>query len=239
MARYIGTIRDEVFLFAGHRTGDVIYADGLDGPSAGSGTNLVFAGRGNDTVFGGYGRDMIHGGAGDDSLLGYGPAGPTPGAVNAFASRDLADMIDGGAGNDLIDGGGGRDRLRGGTGNDVIYGGSGQDTINAGPGDDIISSGAGGDLVWGGLGRDVFVYRYNPSASERAYDANGGTDIIFDFKPGTDRIDLRGYALRDGDVQFVDTAQGLELHFTAVYEQAQINLRGVHALQPGDIVYFG
>ncbi|KAA2212777.1 calcium-binding protein [Teichococcus oryzae] len=237
MATYNGTLKNDVFFLSFHSKGDVIYGDGLTAEYPGYGHNQIHAGRGNDLIFAGYGRDVVTGGAGNDTIYGYGPSGPTPGAVNAYAERDLADRLWGGAGNDFIAGGGGNDRIWGGTGNDMIFGGSGNDVIRGGAGDDVISSGAGADNIAGGAGRDIFVYAYDPFLSEQAYDANDGTDTILDFKPGTDKIDLSGYALTEADVQILRTARGTELHFNAVYEEAQINLLGVRALQDGDIIF--
>jgi hypothetical protein len=91
--------------------------------------------------------------------------------------------------------------------------------------------------MWGGEGQDTFVYTYNPGVSEMSYDAFEGIDTIGDFQSGTDRIDLSGYGLQADAVRVVDTINGLELHFTAIYEEAQINLLGVHALTAGDIVF--
>jgi uncharacterized protein len=62
----------------------------------------------------------------------------------------------------------------------TITGTAGRDALVGTPGDDVISGGEGADTLTGGAGRDVFVY-----ASMR--DAG---DVITDFLPGTDRIDL-------------------------------------------------
>ncbi|MBA3596437.1 MAG: ExeM/NucH family extracellular endonuclease [Methylibium sp.] len=49
-------------------------------------------------------------------------------------------------------------------------------------GDDVITGGAGPDLLTGGAGNDLFVYN----------EIGRGLDLITDFEPGADRIDLRG-----------------------------------------------
>ncbi|WP_159996570.1 calcium-binding protein [Roseomonas sp. 18066] len=238
MARYDGTLKNDSFLFSSHREADIIYADGLASPRDGiGGSNTIMAGTGSDTLFGGYGRDVIYGGNGDDYITGYGVAGPTPSAANVFASEDQADRLFGGRGRDTILGGGGDDYIDGGSNHDLLYGGSGNDTIKGGSGNDVIHSGEGADQLWGGSGADTFVYAYNPSLSEMAYDANGGFDTIHDFQVGVDKIDLRPLYIRAADVTLVDTAAGLELHFFAVYEDTEIHLKGVHALQAGDILF--
>lgn len=97
------------------------------------------------------------GGSGDDQIRG----------------SDLANVIDGKAGNDVIDGRGGKDLIRGDTGNDAInggdlhdtlYGGGGHDTIRGGNGNDYLDGNAdqdylageeGNDTLWGGTGFDT------------------------------------------------------------------------------------
>lgn len=73
------------------------------------------------------------------------------------------DVLNGGAGNDSSQGREGNDRLIGGTGHDVLVGGLGRDTLT------------------GGGGRDRFVYE----------SAQQGHDLITDFSPVQDRLDLR------------------------------------------------
>jgi len=239
MATYFGTAASEIFLLFDHTEGDVIFGGGFSPtPNPSPGSDFILAGRGNDTIYGDYGSDAAFGGAGDDVIFGFGAAGPTPGAVDRLAGTDQGDYLDGGPGNDRIVAAGGDDIVFGGAGDDVQYGGSGADWIHAGPGDDTISSGAGADRLWGGAGRDLFVYGYSPTSNQYAHDAEDGTDTILDFTSGTDSIDLRGYAIREQALQVADTPCGLELHFRAVADPAQINLTGVHALQPGDIIFY-
>ncbi len=94
------------------------------------------------------------------------------------------------------------DRLNGTSGKDRILGLGGNDTINGGGGDDIIQGGTGVDRLTGGADADTFVFTSiadsAPNASgfisnapvfNRASGA-GVRDIITDFTPGQDRIDL-------------------------------------------------
>ncbi len=161
---------------------DLIYGNGREGiygnPHAGSGDNLIFAGAGNDTVVAGYQSDTVYGGAGDDSIDGAG-AFASSGAGGAItAARDLGDLLDGGAGRDRINGEGGNDTLLGGAGDDTLIGDLGR------------------DLLAGGPGRDVFQFSYHSTfgviASDTGTDA-ATRDVILDFRPGQDRIDLHGY----------------------------------------------
>lgn len=109
----------------------------------------------------------------DLSLLGVDPALLTAGfsilrgtdlAEVQIGVPGLADIIDGGLGNDTqsggdgndtIGGGGGDDNVDGGQGDDVLTGDTGNDTIAGGAGNDIISGDAGNDSLSGGIGDDV------------------------------------------------------------------------------------
>jgi uncharacterized protein len=62
----------------------------------------------------------------------------------------------------------------------TITGTAGRDTLVGTPGDDVITGGEGADTLTGGAGSDVFVYTSMRDAG----------DVITDFVPGTDRIDL-------------------------------------------------
>lgn len=126
------------------------------------GNDWLYGDDGNDTVSGGIGHDHLFGGSGNDRLIG--------GSGN--------DRLYGDSGNDRLDGGAGRDRLEGGTGNDALYGRSGNDTL---------VGGLGREKLFGGAGRDVF--KFNSVEESRA---GSQRDIIYDFKTGLDRIDLRG-----------------------------------------------
>ncbi len=114
------------------------------------------------------GDDLLGGGAGADTLLGG--AG--------------ADLVAGGLGNDLLLGGRDADLLSGGAGADRLAGDSGDDWLSGGDGADRLAGGAGNDQLRGGTGADVFVAA-----------PGGGIDLILDFTPGEDRIDLRAHRL--------------------------------------------
>jgi Ca2+-binding RTX toxin-like protein len=62
---------------------------------------------------------------------------------------------------------------------DIVMGSDGHDLLEGGLGDDIIIDGHGQDTLSGGGGRDIFVLS-----------ADGDVDIITDFEPGRDRLDL-------------------------------------------------
>ncbi|WP_417719420.1 calcium-binding protein [Salipiger sp.] len=68
---------------------------------------------------------------------------------------DVANELDGGAGNDTVIGNGGADFILGGTGRDSLTGDGGSDTINAGGGADTVYGGIGADTLRGDDGDDV------------------------------------------------------------------------------------
>jgi parallel beta-helix repeat protein len=119
-------------------------------------------------INGGGGADLIAGGGGGDILAG--------GAGN--------DLIGGGLGNDNLRGGAGTDLLAGGTGNDTLVGDADDDNLSGGDGTDRLNGGAGNDVLAGGAGADIFVFG-----------PGGGVDLLMDFTPGTDRLDLRGLGI--------------------------------------------
>ncbi|MBF2086223.1 hypothetical protein [Thermoleptolyngbya sp. C42_A2020_037] len=94
------------------------------------------------------------------------------GGNDVLQVRQRQNILRGQQGNDILTGGPRRDFLLGGRGDDVINGGGGKNTI---------VGGAGNDTLIGGPDRDMFVYRR----------VNHGTDLIQNYQPGVDVIDLR------------------------------------------------
>ncbi|MBL0533241.1 retention module-containing protein [Aeromonas dhakensis] len=68
------------------------------------------------------------------------------------------------------------DVIQGGEGNDTLFGLAGDDTLIGGLGNDILIGGLGGDTMTGGAGSDTFKWL--------AGDADGSTDTITDFTLG-------------------------------------------------------
>ena len=101
-----------------------------------------------------------------------------PGGVTIDGSAG-PDEIVGGDGDDKLYGHGGDDTLWGGAGNDTLHGGEGDDLLFGGPGDDTLDGGPGNDTLFGGPGSDTFVFR-----------DGYGHDVIMDFDPGSDRVQL-------------------------------------------------
>lgn len=76
----------------------------------------------------------------------------------------------------------GADSLTGGAGIDLLIGGGGRDTLLGHAGIDVLIDGADSDSLFGGTGADTFVLM-----------PDGATDVIRDYQPGIDRIDLSNW----------------------------------------------
>ncbi|RVV97603.1 hypothetical protein EKE94_13820 [Mesobaculum littorinae] len=92
--------------------------------------------------------------------------------------------------------------LSGGTGDDLLAGGRGDTTIRGGAGQDLLLDGGGRDRLIGGSDADVFLL-----------EADGATDVIADFEPGRDRIDLTLYPMlySAAQIAITPTARGARL----------------------------
>jgi hypothetical protein len=162
---------------------------------------------GDDTIGGTDDNDVINGKAGDDELTG----------------GEGDDSLDGGSGDDVMAGGEGDDWLRGGSGDDEIDGGEGDDVIKAGSGDDVINGGEGDDEISTGSGADVI-----------SFSGEFGDDVITDFKPGTDVIDLTAFpgVTSLDQLSFTETEDGTVI--TGDGLPGSITVKGVGAAELKD-----
>lgn len=172
-----------------------VFADRI---AAGDGHDVIGGQSGPDEIDGGAGRDRIYGGDGRDRLTGAGGADELRGNFgnDLIAGGFGADRLYGGKGSDVLSGGPGNDIVAGGSGGDTLIGGSGGDILNGGPGGDRIAGEGGADLLYGGAGPDVliggngtdqFVFRSLAEAGDGAL-----RDVIIDFQPMLDHVNLRG-----------------------------------------------
>jgi Ca2+-binding RTX toxin-like protein len=176
---------------AGHDL--LIGAEGEDTMSGGAGNDTLQGGAGQDILLGGVGSDVLNGGDGFD-IASYSTVtaairidlvtpsqntGEAKGDMLAgvegllsgkykdtLSGDDVANQIDGAAGNDSLLGRGGADTLLGGAGADVLdggadddrlYGGTEADRLSGGDGNDLLDAGAGNDTLLGGAGVDRLI----------------------------------------------------------------------------------
>lgn len=218
-----GLGRDSLY---GGTQNDVLYGGGhndwLDG---GIGNDRLFGGWGNDRLFGGAGRDLLRGDAHHDTLRGGAHDDRLEGGTGndrlvGEAGRDRLlggagrDRLYGGAQNDVLHGGDDNDLLDGGAGHDRLLGASGNDRLMGGAGVDLLVGGWGADRLTGGAGVDRFVY-----GGVRDSGLGRRADLIGDFRPGGDQLDLRALDLSligqrrfDDDHQLRWIVRGRETH---------------------------
>ena len=175
-----GTSGDDV-LVAG--TGDNIInaGDGNDVLTAGSGNNELHGGVGNDLLYSGPGNDLLDGGSGiDTASYAHATAGVTVNLGLLGAQNTIGAGTDTLTGIENLVGSNFNDSLTGDNNNNVINGGLGNDILNGGGGDDLLIGGMGNNTLTGGPGADTFQW----------LKGNSGHDLVTDFTPGTDKLDL-------------------------------------------------
>ncbi|WP_349569065.1 M10 family metallopeptidase C-terminal domain-containing protein [Azotobacter salinestris] len=96
--------------------------------------------------------------------------------------------ITGSGDNDNLLGSAAAESLDGGSGGDNLVGGLGNDVLNGGAGNDTLVGGQGRDQLGGGEGADVFRFTSLTDSYQNAGD--NFSDLILDFDPSEDRIDL-------------------------------------------------
>ena len=89
------------------------------------------------------------------------------------------------------------DLITGNGKDDLIAGKDGNDALDGKGGDDRIIDGAGADTMTGGTGADVFVFT-----------DDGRMDIVTDFIPGEDKLDLRDFPMLYSMAQLDMTQKG-------------------------------
>ncbi|WP_426155779.1 retention module-containing protein [Pseudomonas sp. TSRC2-2] len=175
-----GTASDDV-LVAGSGNNVVNAGDGNDVLSAGSGNNEMHGGAGNDLLYSGAGNDLLDGGTGSDTAsYAHATAAVTVNLDLLGAQNTLGAGTDTLTGIENLLGSNFNDSLTGDANNNVINGGLGNDFLNGGAGDDLLIGGMGNNTLTGGAGADTFQW----------LKGNSGHDLITDFTPGTDKLDL-------------------------------------------------
>jgi serralysin len=178
------------------------YADTLTGNAL---ANVLYGHGGNDYLVGRDGDDYLNGGFGDDMLtpgsgVDFVDGGPdndmanysdSPGAV--WASLAFGGFTGDAAGDTYLSienlcGTNYSDYLQGNDAANMLFGNQGNDFLWAEGGDDQLQGGRGTDTLAGGGGADTFIWR----AINETRPTIAAADLISDFEPALDRIDLRG-----------------------------------------------
>ncbi|MDQ2067265.1 calcium-binding protein [Xinfangfangia sp. CPCC 101601] len=173
------------------------WLDGLPGNDAlygRGGNDSLFGGAGNDSLSGGAGADWLYGGDGWDMVFYWDAPGPVRAdmlqvqSTSGDAAGDVFHSIEVLAGsfyNDVLLGDETANQIDGLTGNDRILGRGGDDVLLGGAGNDTLQGDDGNDVYYGQAGADTFIY-------------HAGHDVIADFAPGEDRIQIARTALPSG-----------------------------------------
>lgn len=102
--------------------------------------------------------------------------------------------------------------IEGGAGADLLTS-TGTARIRGHGGDDILIDGPGEDRLWGGDGADIFVLG-----------RDGGMDMVMDFEPDRDRLDLSAWPMLRDPSQLHATRSGADLRLS--YGDEVLVLRG-------------
>ncbi|WCM52874.1 retention module-containing protein [Pseudomonas sp. WJP1] len=176
--------------------------DGNDVLTAGTGNTELHGEAGNDLLYSGAGNDLLDGGTGSDTAsYAHATAGVTVNLGEAGAQNTVGAGTDTLTAIENLTGSNFNDSLTGDNHSNIITGGLGNDVLKGEGGDDFLIGGLGNNTLTGGSGADTFQW----------LNGNSGHDIITDFKPGADKLDLS--QLLQGESS---TAASLDdyLHFT-------------------------
>lgn len=215
---FLTTGSDEFNGIGGTVTGSVAGGDGADFyyTSDSAMTILENVGEGTDTVLStvnfALAANLENLRLLGSAFSGVGNSGDNAIDGNAFDNRLTAlggnDRILAYEGDDIIGGGVGNDTVFGGDGDDWIRGGAGDDNLLGSGDNDTLTGGLGVDRLTGGLDADRFVFLRQTDSGATIPTA----DIILDFTPGEDVIDLAAIdartnnALPNDDFTFIGAA---------------------------------
>jgi serralysin len=201
---------------------DQLYGNNADNELRGSlGQDRLYGRGGNDTLYADPTDLMIDGGTGNDTLVMFlndaqGTVTLNDNNTGSFVSNLRVVPL------------AGIENVRVESEYDVVcFGNSGRNVLTTGSGDDTLNGGDGNDDLWGRSGADTFVFDHLGAGSQNQ------TDIIEDFEPGVDRIDLSNTAVQDfadlfsaGDRYMQNFGTNVVIH-TSVDANTQIWVMGV------------
>ncbi|MCO6418579.1 hypothetical protein JYK14_20800 [Siccirubricoccus sp. KC 17139] len=225
--------QDSVFGGAGSDT--LLGGDGDDSLAAGAGSDYLFGGAGQDTLDGASGlgeTDQLHGGTGNDLFLVDAPEDLVFERPGEGDDTIIADT--GGTGYYLpanIEGLVLRGSLVFGVGNalnNTLIGSTAANRLLGGAGDDTLNGMGGNDVLFGEAGADLFIVQ-----------AGQGSDVIGDFTPGVDRLQLLGYGVHSlAALLALGTPQGGDL-LLSLADGETLTLQGVlpGQLGAGDLLF--
>ncbi len=107
-----------------------------------------------------------------------------------------------------------------------------------GEGNDTIAGGRGKDELIGGAGRDVFAFENLDSRP-----GGGARDVIRDFKPGEDKIDLRALNIEsESQLTFKEREGGLVVYGDIGADGFDwfdfgVSLTGIRSLDSSDFIF--
>ncbi len=234
----------DVLVFGGAGRLTFAVGDGCSTVIGGTGGVSLTGGAGSVTVFGGGSDNVLAGGAAGDNLLVAGSGIDTLEGIGSgdrlWGNGRAGDLLFAGSGNETLGAGaagaatlvggdasvtfvgnGGQSTIFAGSGNDTVWTGAGHTVVVAGSGSAVVVFGRGDATVWGGAGTDLYTV-INGTA--------GGTDVIQNFRPGTDRIMLDGYGANAARQQSANGSTTLTLT-----DGTRIILAGLGHLDPSAI----
>ena len=155
------------------------------------------------------------------------PATPVAAAATLLFGTDVAEGLEGGAGDDNLFGQGGADGLVGGAGDDVLDGGAGDDLLNGGAGADVIFGGEGNDNVLGGSGDDML---FGDAGADRIIGGDGndmveagtGADVVYGGAGDDTFVTTAG----DGDDAYFGDAGIDTLDMASILDNVTVDLGG-------------
>ncbi len=112
----------------------------------------------------------------------------------------VANLIEGGPGDDTLKGTKGEDAIFGYAGDDTISGRNGDDTLHGGIGNDTLNGQGGSDALFGGAGDDILIW----DSLDAVIDGGGGTDTL-DAR-GAD-VDITGFAGTITGIEIIDLSK--------------------------------